>query len=78
MTNDLVPEIVKIGSFLVDINLVCKNDLKAMRTYWPKELYRMIKNRKSARICRERRKSIGNSLDEKMTGFSHGIDVKLH
>lgn len=27
-----------------------------MRTYWPMEDYRLLKNRKSARICRQRRK----------------------
>jgi len=56
LVNDLVPDIVRIGLFLVNVNVVSKQSLKAMRTYWPKELYRMIKNRKSARISRERRK----------------------
>ena len=45
-------DIVRIGNFLVNVSIVTKDALKSMRTYWPMEEYRLLKNRKSARICR--------------------------
>jgi hypothetical protein len=49
-------DIVRIGQFFVDVGVVTKDAIKSMRTYWPMEDYRLLKNRKSARICRLRRK----------------------
>ena len=48
---------MRIGRFLVNVSIVTKDALKSMRTYWPMEEYRLLKNRKSARICRQRRKN---------------------
>jgi hypothetical protein len=48
---------VRIGQFLINIDLVTKDALKSMRTYWPANQYRTIKNRKSARLCRNKKKS---------------------
>ena len=49
-------DIVRIGNFLINVGAVSKNSLKAMRTYWPMEDYRLLKNRKTARMQRARRK----------------------
>ena len=35
---------------------VNKSDIVVMRRYFPKEEYRLLKNRKSARMCRASRK----------------------
>lgn len=58
-------DIVRIGAFLVNVGVVTKDAIKSMRTYWPMEDYRLLKNRKSARICRLRRKNerISNTND---------------
>lgn len=50
-------EVVRIGQFLINIDEVTKDSLKSMRTYWPAKQYRTIKNRKSARLCRNKKKS---------------------
>ena len=50
-------DFVRIGRFIVNVSTVTKDALKSMRTYWPMEEYRLLKNRKSARICRQRRKN---------------------
>ena len=50
--DDQTPDLVRIGEFLIDIVKVSKNDLKSMRTYWPLESYKMVKNRKTARVSR--------------------------
>ena len=63
-------DIVRIGSFLVNVGVVTKDALKSMRTYWPMEDYRLLKNRKSARICRQRRKS------ERINHRSEVVDLK--
>lgn len=55
MQND--EDFVRIGKFVVNVSTVTKDALKSMRTYWPMEEYRLLKNRKSARICRQRRKN---------------------
>ena len=49
-------DIVDIGLFKVNLATVKKNDIVSMRKYFPKEEYRLLKNRKSARMCRVRRK----------------------
>lgn len=54
---NLKQEVVKIGQFYINIDLVTKDSLKSMRTYWPADQYRTIKNRKSARLCRNKKKS---------------------
>ena len=51
------PDIVKVGDFLFDIETVSKATLISMRKYLPPEEYRLLKNRKSARLCRLKRKN---------------------
>ena len=54
--DELRKDIVECGDFLVDIDKVSKKDLISMRRFFPPEEYRLLKNRKSARICRRKRK----------------------
>ena len=44
--------ICEVGQFLINLELVSRESLKAMRSFWPKKDYEMIKNRKSARLAR--------------------------
>ena len=45
-------DIMRIGNFTVNINVVSKESIKAMRTYLSREQYKLLKNRKTARLCR--------------------------
>jgi hypothetical protein len=49
-------DIVKVGEFIFDIGVVSKASLISMRKFLPSEEYRLLKNRKSARLCRLKRK----------------------
>ena len=44
------------------MDLVSKASLISMRKFLPKDEYRLLKNRKSARICRRKRKEERGSL----------------
>ena len=48
-------DVMRIGNFAVNINIVSKESIKAMRTYLPREQYKLLKNRKTARLCRQKR-----------------------
>ena len=45
-----------VGCFRIDIDVIKVSDLKAMRKLLPKTEYKLLKNRKCARILRSRRK----------------------
>ena len=49
-------DIVRVGKFRINIEKVTKQQLIAMRKYLPATQYRLIKNRKTARLCRRKRK----------------------
>ena len=49
-------DIVRVGDFTINIELVSKASLISMRKFLPSEQYRLLKNRKSARLCRRKRK----------------------
>jgi hypothetical protein len=49
-------DIIRIGQFHVNVDQVSKADIKSMRTFWPMEEYRLLKNRKSARLGRTKRR----------------------
>ena len=49
-------DIVRVGDFTINIELVSKASLISMRKFLPGEQYRLLKNRKSARLCRKKRK----------------------
>ena len=49
-------DIVRVGDFTINIEIVSKAQLISMRKFLPSEQYRLLKNRKSARLCRRKRK----------------------
>jgi hypothetical protein len=54
--NNLLKQVVRIGQFLVNLRVVSIDSLKSMRSFWPKQCYTLIKNRKTARVAREKSK----------------------
>ena len=51
-----------IGSFRIDIGEVKVSDLKLMRKLLPRNEYKLLKNRKCARLSRTRRKEQTQSI----------------
>ena len=49
-------DIVRVGDFMINIEKVSKAQIISMRKFLPSEEYRLLKNRKSARLCRRKRK----------------------
>ena len=49
-------DIVRVGKFRINIEKVTKAQLISMRKFLPPQQYRLIKNRKTARLCRRKRK----------------------
>ena len=48
---------VEIGKFYIDVANIAREDLKRLRKYFPKREYIALKNRKTARMQREKNKS---------------------
>lgn len=57
-------DIVKVGDFVFDVEKVSKTTLISMRKFLPSEEYRLLKNRKSARLCRRKRKEERNKTQK--------------
>jgi len=57
MVDDFKSNRVKVGQFTIDIDLIKKEDLIKMRLLLPKIEYKLLKNRKSARLHRLRKKA---------------------
>ena len=57
-----LPDKVRAGDFIVDIEKVQTCDLIKMRKLLPRDVYRTVKNRKFARIFRQKNKSKRNKL----------------
>ena len=57
---------MKIGLFQIDLDAVTVKGLILMRRILPKDEYRLIKNRKCARVSRQKRKEKSTSLVEKL------------
>ncbi len=49
-------DIIRLGKWRINIEKVTKQQLISMRKYLPATQYRLIKNRKTARLCRRKRK----------------------
>ena len=49
-------EWLHVGEFKINIETVTKQQLICMRRFLPQAEYRLVKNRKSARLCRLKRK----------------------
>jgi hypothetical protein len=56
LTSDIEARVFTIGCFRIDIDEVKVVDFKAMRNLLPKTEYKLLKNRKCARVSRFRRK----------------------
>ena len=56
LTQDSDAQCFLIGSFRIDISEVKVSDLKLMRKLLPRTEYKLLKNRKCARLSRTRRK----------------------
>lgn len=54
--NDNDGDVVVVADFTINIEKITKQQLISMRKFLPSEEYRLIKNRKSARLCRKKRK----------------------
>ena len=57
---------LKIGLFKIDLDVVTIKGLIQMRRILPKAEYRLIKNRKCARVSRQKRKEKANTLQDKL------------
>ena len=57
---------LKIGLWQIDLDVVTIKGLIQMRRVLPKAEYRLIKNRKCARVSRQKRKEKANTLAEKL------------
>ena len=53
---------LKVNGFIIDIAVIENDGLIRMRKMLPKESYRLIKNRKSARLCRLRKKEVVSTI----------------
>ena len=62
LTTDSNAKAFTIGSFRIQIDDVRVTDLKAMRKVLPRTEYKLLKNRKCARISRSRRKEQTSAL----------------
>lgn len=51
-----VSNIINVCGLIIDIEKISKQEILKMRKYLPKKDYRQLKNRKSARECRKKRK----------------------
>ena len=61
---------IQIGDYSVNIEKVTKQELISMRRYLPQEEYRLLKNRKSARLCRIKRKHERANLQTSYVDFA--------
>jgi len=50
------PDIVAIGEFTINMSVIEKHELLKMRLMLPAAGYKLLKNRKNARLCRARKK----------------------
>lgn len=60
---------VQIGDFKINIDTVSKPQLILMRRYLPQDEYRLLKNRKSARLCRLKRKKERSEMQTRASEF---------
>lgn len=66
MVDEEDPNIVYVCGFTIDLNVVTKDEIMSLRKILPQKEYRLLKNRKSARICRARRKKERMGMAEEL------------
>ena len=57
-------DVVRVGSFLINIEKVTKDQIKRMRKFLPPNEYKLLKNRKTARMCRRKKKEERGQLQQ--------------
>lgn len=67
---------MKIGLFQIDLDAVTVKGLILMRRILPKDEYRLIKNRKCARVSRQKRKEKSTTLVDKLAQLE-AVNKKL-
>ena len=64
---------MKCGDFIFDLEVVSKASLISLRKFLPSEEYRLLKNRKSARLCRLKRKEERGTMQKSL----NEVDVEI-
>ena len=59
-------DVVRVGSFLINIEMVTKDQIKRMRKFLPPNEYKLLKNRKTARMCRRKKKEERGQLQQSL------------
>jgi len=59
-------DVVQVGDFTINIEKITKQQLINMRKFLPSEEYRLLKNRKSARLCRRKRKQERGDMQKQL------------
>lgn len=57
---------INVCGLIIDIEKISKQEILKMRKYLPKKDYRQLKNRKSARECRKKRKEERNGMMDEL------------
>ena len=57
---------MRLGKWRINIEKVTKAQLISMRKFLPPTQYRLIKNRKTARLCRRKRKEERNDMQRSL------------
>ena len=60
------PNIVEVGGLRIDIERITDQEMYSLRKVLPRKEYRLLKNRKSARKSRKRRKAELSSLRDEI------------
>lgn len=67
LSDDSQPDKVRAGDFIVDIDKIQTADLIKMRKLLPRDVYKTVKNRKCARIFRQKNKEKRNKIDDRFS-----------
>lgn len=67
-------DIVKVGDFIFNVDEVSKATLISMRKFLPSEEYRLLKNRKSARLCRKKRKEERGTITQTLEQVKESLE----
>lgn len=66
-----------VGDFMIDLGSVPRVWLNNLRRYLPQNEYKVLKNRKSARLCRQRRKEEHKNLQKQAKNVQNTVQRLL-
>ena len=66
-----------VGDFMIDLGSVPRVWLNNLRRYLPQNEYKVLKNRKSARLCRQRRKEERKNLQKQAQNVQNTVQRLL-